>query len=239
MPDPWMPGLIHDPGKGAGYAVGTNAMYMGVDHDTGGTNSYEIVKNGRPDAPSTLANILLPKVGVPWQFCEIDAKVYHAGSSTYGDYNPKGPGIEVERLQGEPLSPDQIEWLGKINAWCASEWGLPDIHYWGPQFPWWGADFHGWVNHRDIHPNPDGLSEAEWDEIAAPPVPVPTIDLENLMEFTKNPHKTDEVWCLTANTRRHVGPKEWSRAQTPLYPGGPYKLLSLAAEEFDSYPEAG
>ncbi|HEY6564238.1 MAG TPA: hypothetical protein VIY86_07055 [Pirellulaceae bacterium] len=173
MPDPWMPGLIHDPGTGAGYNAGRNRMFMAVDHDTGGSNSYAICKNGRPGYDTGLCQILLPKVGIPWQFTEIDAICYHAGSAQYGDYNPYGPGFEVERFQGEELSPDQAHWLGRINAWCESEWGLPNVHYWGPRFPAWGANFHGHVNHRDIHPNPDGLSEPEWIRITAP-IPDPT-----------------------------------------------------------------
>lgn len=165
MPNPWMPGLRHDPGRSAGYNAGRNRMFMAVDHDTGGTNSYEICKWGRQGYNAGLCQILLPKIGVPWQFCEIDAICYHAGSSQYGDYNPYGPGYEVERLQGEGLSPDQIHWMGEINRWVASEWGLPNVHYWGPQFPPWGANFNGSVNHRDIHPNPDGLSLEEWNLI--------------------------------------------------------------------------
>jgi len=150
-------------------------MYMAVEHDTGGANSYNICKWGREGYNAGLCQILLPKVGTPWQFCEIDAICYHAGSSQYGDYNPFGPGFEVERFQGEPLSPDQAEWMGRIIKWLESEWGLPAVHYWGPQFPWWGADFHGHVNHRDIHPNPDGLSNDEWNRClgAAGPGPTP------------------------------------------------------------------
>jgi hypothetical protein len=142
-------------------------MFMAVDHDTGGTNSYEICKNGRPGYDTGLCQILLPKVGVPWQFTEIDAICYHAGSAAYGDYNPYGPGYEVERLQGEPLTDDQATWLGRINAWADAEWGLPNVHYWGPQYGPWQANFHGSVNHRDIHPNPDGLSPTEWASLGA------------------------------------------------------------------------
>jgi len=166
MPDPWMPGLRHDPGRSAGYNAGRNRMWMAVDHDTGGNNSYEICKWGRQGYNAGLCQVLFPKQGVPWQFCEIDALCYHAGSAQYGDYNPFGPGFEVERLQGEPLSDDQATWIGRVFAWCESEWRLPNIHYWGPQFGWWQANFHGHVNHRDIHPNPDGLSPAEWAQSA-------------------------------------------------------------------------
>jgi len=175
MPDPWMPGLRHDPGRSAGYNAGRNTMWMVVDHDTGGTNSYNVCKWGREGYRAGLCQILLPKVGVPWQFCEIDAICYHAGSTQYGNYNDDGPGLEVERLQGEALSVDQTAWLGRINAWLASEWGVPNYHYQGPRFGWWQADFHGHVNHRDIHPNLDGLSPPEWAAVtgnAPGPAPV-------------------------------------------------------------------
>jgi len=157
MPAPWMPGLLHHPGLNAGYRAGRNRMRMVVDHWTAGVNSYAICKD------RGLCQFLLPKVGVPWQFAEVDAKCWHAGSAAYGNYNGDGPGIEVERMGGhEPLTADQTHWLGRINAWLESEWGVPNVHYWGPRFPWQGADFHGHVNHAQIHPNDDGLSPEEW-----------------------------------------------------------------------------
>ena len=174
MPDPWMPGLRHDPGRGSGYKAGQNAMRMVVDHNTGGTNSYEICKWGRPGYRTGLCQILLPQVGVPWQFTEIDAVCYHAGSKPYGDYNDDGPGIEVERPSLDVvLSDDQVYWLGEIVWWLDDVWGIPPIHYWGPRFPPHQADFHGHVNHSDIHPNLDGLTREEWDQITTQVVPVP------------------------------------------------------------------
>jgi len=166
MPNPWMPGLRHDPGLNAGYRAGRNRMYMVVDHWTAGRNSYGICKD------RGLCQILLPKVGAPWQFSEIDAKCWHAGSAAYGDYNGHGPGLEVERLSGdEPLTHDQRSWLGRINAWMAAEWGVPNVHYWGPRFPWHGANFHGHVNHAQVHPNEDGVSPVEWASLGGPGPP--------------------------------------------------------------------
>jgi hypothetical protein len=166
-----MPGLRHDPGRGAGYPVGRCAMQFVVHHDTGGTNSYWVCKDGRPGYETGLCQILLPKVGVPWQFSEIDSVAYHCGSSADYDrdgdadnYNRTGPGLEVERLQGEPLSEDQAHWLGEIGRWLESEWDIPNVQYRG--VPLTDADnFHGHVNHRDLHPNPDGLSVAEWAQV--------------------------------------------------------------------------
>jgi hypothetical protein len=202
-----MPGLRHDPGQSAGYNAGSNRMWMVVDHDTGGVNSYNVCKNGRPGYDAGLCQILLPKVGIPWQFCEIDAICYHAGSAQYGNYNDDGPGFEVERLQGEPLSPDQTHWLGEINRWLAAEWGVPNVHYWGPQFPWRQADFHGHVNHRDIHPNPDGLSQAEWDAVTGSTGGNFTVgQMEDIAQWEKDTRKIilDTVGQWEQDTRAYV-----------------------------------
>lgn len=224
MPNPWMPGLRHDPGAAAHYALGTNSMWMMVDHWTAGVNSYGICKD------DGLCQILLPKVGVPWQFAEINAKCYHAGSKAYGDYNGAGPGLEVERFANDPLSPDQKLWLGRINAWCASEWGLSNVHYWGPRFPWHQASFHGSVNHRDVHPNDDGISREEWDSLTAPATPIKKDDDPMLYVF--NPSAPTEIWCLAGNTRRHVSPDEWLFA---AFVGT--KAIKVSAAWFNSYPE--
>lgn len=171
-----MPGLRHDPGKGANYAAGRNAMQFTVHHDTGGSNSYQICKDGRPGYTTGLCQILLPKVGAPWQFVPIDAVSYHCGSSAdydrdgdADDYNRTGSGLEVERRQSEALTEDQVRWLREIGRWLDAEWGIPNVQYRGPFGD--ADDFRGHVNHRDLHPNPDGLSEEEWDQIVAPAPP--------------------------------------------------------------------
>ncbi len=176
MPEPWMPGLRRDPGRSAGYPRGRTRMQWVKHHDTAGTNSYEICKWGREGYAAGLCQILLPKVGVPWQFCEIDALCYDSG-----DWNPWGPGIEVERLGAgqtfngavlavkQEATPDQTLWLGRINSWLEAEWGVPNVQYRGAQF---GAQgFKGHVSHFDIAYNPDGLTIAEWDAITATNTP--------------------------------------------------------------------
>jgi hypothetical protein len=172
MADAWMPGLNHDPGRSAGYNAGRCRMQFVVHHDTAGANSYNICKWGRPGYNAGLCQILLPKEGVPWQFCEIDALSYHAGSQAYGDFNPFGPGFEVERLgHQEALSPDQVRWLGEIHRWMAAEWGVPNVQYRGPQYG--ASGWHGHVNHSDLHPNPDGLTYPEWDTVTGASAPGP------------------------------------------------------------------
>jgi hypothetical protein len=145
-------------------------MQMPVWHWTAGRDSYNICKD------RGLCQFLLPKEGAPWQFAEVDAVCYHASSAVYGHYNDDGPGMEIERLNGDdPLSPDQVMWSGRIVDWLAGEWGVPATHYWGPRFPWHQADYHGHVNHAQLHANSDGLSREEWDLITAgaSPAPVP------------------------------------------------------------------
>jgi hypothetical protein len=227
MPQPWMPGLRHDPGLNANYRRGRNTMRMPVWHWTVGRDSYGICKN------QGLCHILLPKVGVPWQFAEIDALCFHAYHETYGKYNDDGPGMEEERFPDEPLTPDQILWSGRIVEWLDKEWGVPPVHYWGPRFAWNQANFHGHVNHADLHPNNDGVSQSEWVAIAAPAAPTPTKKDDDPMLYVFNPHASSEIWCFAGNSRRHVTPDEWAFVQ---FVGG--KAIKVSKAWFDSYPVA-
>jgi hypothetical protein len=142
-------------------------MRMPVWHWTVGHDSRALCRD------KGLCQFLYPKVGAPWQFAEVDAVCFHAGSAVYGNYNDAGPGHEVERFPDEELTPDQTLWIARTIEWEADEWGVPPVHYWGPRFPAHGANFHGHVNHSDIHPNPDGLSAEEW-KLVASPGPAPT-----------------------------------------------------------------
>lgn len=210
--DVWMPGLRHDPGTGAGYAVGRNRMEMVKQHFTAGTDSYNIVKNGVPGAPSTLAQILLPKVGEPWQFMEIDGLAYDSA-----EFNDDGPGVEVERLgigyfngylqDAEPLTPDQRFWLGRIIAWLHDEWGVPIALYDGPRFA--TAGWRGHVNHADLSDQrSDGLTRAEWSAVTAPiPTPIPKEeDMAKLV--TSDPNQGSDTILYTGMGWRQVVPGE-------------------------------
>lgn len=182
MPDLWLPGAVRDPGLNAGYRKGKNSMRMPVWHWTVGTDSRALCRD------QGLCNLLYPKVGAPFQFAEIDAFTFHAWSDAYGRYSGRGPGFEVERFPDEPLTDDQEHWIGQTIAWLHDEWDVPDVQYRGPRFPWHGADFHGHVNHRDLHPNPDGISEPEWDAVTvSPPAPVPVPSEGQKMELVVGP----------------------------------------------------
>lgn len=170
MPDVRIPGHQWDPGLNAGYRRGRNRMWMPVWHWTVGRDSRALCRD------RGLCQVLYPKVGAPWQFAEIDAICFHAGSAVYGDYNDDGPGFEVERFPDEPLTPDQVFWIGHDIAWLEREWGVPATHYWGPRFPPHQADYHGHVNHAQLHSNNDGLSREEWDLVTAgTPAPAPPL----------------------------------------------------------------
>jgi hypothetical protein len=182
MPDVWMPGLIHDPGSGAGYNVGRNQMRLVCVHFTAGVNSYELVKNGNAKAPSTLAQFLLPKMGVPWQFTEVDALCYDSPPNT------DGPGIEFERMgYHEPLTSDQLEWGGRIFQWLHDEWGVPLVHYDGPKVQGTIPGFHGFANHGDLDRNrSDGVTPEEWDALIGGDMAIPDEQMQILGQWMQD-----------------------------------------------------
>lgn len=202
----WLPGARHDPGRSAGYPRGRVQMLWLKHHDTAGTNSYEVCRWGRPGYAAGLCTWLLPKIGTAWQFCEIDSLCFDSG-----DWNQWGPSIEVERFQGEGLTPDQTFWLGRIGVF-AGEHGIPNVQYRGPQF---GAQgFHGHVNHRDIAHNPDGLSPAEWDAVVATSVPEPetiTGEEEDTMLIIKRGTNEAAIICASHRPRKIASVNDYQR----------------------------
>ncbi len=210
MPDVWMPGLIKDPGRSAGYNGGETSMTQWIKHhDTAGTDSYNVCKWGRPGYNVSLCQILIPKVGVPWQFCEINAICADSG-----DWNGWGPGIEVERLgasqtengEKEPLTSDQIHWLAEINLWLQSEWGMPNVMYDGPKFG--ATGFQGHVSHFDIAFNPDGLTVSEWIIVTA----------TGGSDVVKPPQKKrKETHMLVVGNQIEAGRPDAGRVLTVLY----------------------
>jgi hypothetical protein len=175
MPDKWLPGATHDPGRNAGYNSGFNSLQLAVAHFTVGSDSRGIARQG-------FFHFLVHqdefREGGCTQYAEIDAVTWHAGgSSGMPDANDRGPGIEFERMvtgppgpdgisEAEPLTPNQIRWGQRIAKFCA-EWGIPAVLYDGPRY---GArDWHGWVNHHDLDKDrSDGLTIAEWNLIISP-----------------------------------------------------------------------
>lgn len=115
-------------------------------------------------------------------YAETPAITWHAA-----EYNPYGPGIEFERLvtgglndeglsEAEPLTDNQIDWGQRIVAHLA-EWGIPVVMYDGPRFH--AGGWAGWVNHQALDSQrSDGLTRAEWQQIAGGSAPTPDDDQE-------------------------------------------------------------
>jgi hypothetical protein len=146
----WLDGATRTPGFNAGYTNGKTLMQFVVEHFTVGRNSHGIGLDG-------YFNMLIPKVGPPFQYAEWDAYTFHAGP-----WNRYGPGIEFERLGwDEPLTEDQLFWGGCAAVQLHEDWGIPLDHYQGPRFG--AANYQGFVDHGDLDPmRSDGVSHADW-----------------------------------------------------------------------------
>lgn len=188
MPDVWLPGVHIDPGVNAGYNAGRSSMTRAVAHYTVGNDSRG---TGRAGYCHWVVHKDASREGGCTQYAEIDAVTWHGANAG----NPYGPGIEWERMttggtndeglsNADPLTPNQIEWGGRIVAFCA-EWGILDLLYGGPRYggdvmP--GGNWCGWVNHHDIDDQrTDGLLRAEWDLIAAGGAVEPALQEEDTM----------------------------------------------------------
>ena len=234
-----MPGCPQDPGVYHG-PLNPQAIVLHRTYGAWG-GDYSVGKQG-------IFQFLLGKDEGNWvQFAPTEIVQYHCNGANFRAF-----GIEIEGTNEDALTDWQLARLGDILRWANTEHGIPLVYQdpavTPPASIWVNqSNFTGVISHVSVQTD-DG-SQQHTDEIdlatfnravaADSPVPAPTPILipEDLMEFTKNPYAKDEVWCLAANTRRHVSPAEWKRAQTPYYPGGPYHLLDLTAEEFDTYPD--
>lgn len=184
MPPEVLPGARWTPGRLAGYARGATRMQINIDHCTAGHNSFNIGLDG-------YFNILLPKVGAPYQFAETNALTWHAAHM-----NPYGPGVEIERMSAgsmwrwglsgwETLTEDQAYWLRAWHEHCL-EWGIPAEHFIGPRFEWQG--FRGNANHGDVdNQRSDGITDlrlgeatAEWQATAPGTIIKPTEPVKQL-----------------------------------------------------------
>lgn len=66
------------------------------------------------------------------------------------------------------------------------------------------------------------------------PIPQPSEEDES-MYFMLNPHAPAEVWCVSGNSRRHVGGDEWAFLSGPY--GGSHKAVPATPAWFDSIYE--
>lgn len=193
----WFPGATRDPGRNAGYRRGRSRMQLGVLHFTVGTDSRALIRD------QGLAQFLLPKVGAPFQFAEADAVCSHAC-----EWNTAGPGLEFERLSwGEPLTPDQVFWGGRIIAWLRDTYGIPLAFHGGARLPI-GDGFRGFANHgslvhRACDQHTDGVTADDFsrmvagDKGAAPMAFLTTVE-------GGGPRGPGAVYCVQGNLISHV-----------------------------------
>lgn len=157
MPDPWLPGAIRDPGLNANYRRGRSIAQVDRAHETVGRDSRALIRD------RGLAQFLLPKIGPAIQFGPDDA--VHSDACEWATL---GCGIELERFPGEPATPDQIEWAGRILRWRHEQRGIP-LDHWAKErgrlplgSPWRGTADHGGLVHRKCDQHTDGWSDAEY-----------------------------------------------------------------------------
>jgi hypothetical protein len=190
MPDTWLPGAHHDPGKNAGYNWGRSTMQRTIAHFTVGNDSRSGGRNG-------YFNFLVHKDASRengcTQYAEVDAQTWHAA----GQGNPYGPSVEFERMttggynneglaNADDLTVNQVAWGQRLIAFMA-EWGIP-VQLWDGEryaseiMP--GGGYDGWVNHHDIdQQRGDGLLRQEWNLMAgAVSPPKPSVDTEGYEE---------------------------------------------------------
>lgn len=156
----WYAEATHDPGLNAGYRRGRTLNSYDVAHETVGRDSRVLIRD------RGLAAWLFPKQGPPFQFAEANAITSHAC-----EHNSAGCGYEVERFPGEPMTPDQTYWLGRVTRWRLGRYGVPLLHHWqgdgrlpiGTGFR--GVADHGGLVHHACDQHTDGWSPQEWAAI--------------------------------------------------------------------------
>ena len=159
------------PGRMAGYARGRNALRACVLHYTVGIDSAGIGKRG-------FFNWLVRRNGEVVQFAPADALTWHAG-----EWNPDGPGIELEYLErvdgpkpANIVTPQQTASAGKLIRWLHTTTAIPLTFYDGP--PRIRRGYRGWLTHRSLvqaQPHTDFITAAQWSAmIGGGPAAAPT-----------------------------------------------------------------
>lgn len=157
MPEVWFPGAtVHD-GFQMGYTNGRSQMRTVVCHFTVGRDSDSIGRRG-------YFNWLVRRDGEVIQYAEADALTWHAG-----DWNPYGPGIEVEFLPGyddQIFTVEALASTGRLVRWLNSEWGFPLDYYDGDRrTPIWD----GFIAHRSLFggDHTDWWPREDWDQMVS------------------------------------------------------------------------
>lgn len=157
--DGWIDGLVHLPGRNAGYRAGRIRLRTPIRHETVGTNSRQIGING-------YFQFLLPKEGPAEQYCEWDAIAWHAC-----EWNLWGFGLECERFPGEPMTANQVWWAAYIILAVQEHTGQALTLDWidyaipNPASGPVGYANHGALLIRACDPHSDGWTFDEWQQI--------------------------------------------------------------------------
>ena len=142
------PSAVWRPGVNAGYRAGRASMTTAVCHTTVGRNSLPIMDRG-------YFNFLVARDGTIYQGAEADAITWHAGN-----WNPRGPGIEVEYLDEDTIfTPEAYAATAGLVEWLIGL-GIPDDFYDGPRV----ATHRGFITHRSLIQTGDAHSDY-WPEL--------------------------------------------------------------------------
>lgn len=184
------------PGAAAGYRWGRTPLLSCVAHYTVGRDSAGIGLRG-------IFHFLVRRNGEIVQFCEADAKAFHAGDP----YNSRGPGIEVEYLPGvddEMFTGVQLDACGDLVRWLGGL-GIPLAYYDDPANR--VGDWNGFISHRSITSNADFHSDyweqADWARMVSPaPPPVK----EDTMRLIKVKETGEWVLVTPFGAERGISP---------------------------------
>jgi hypothetical protein len=177
------PGAVWRPGVNAGYRAGRSTMFTAVCH-------YTVGRDSRPIGDRGYFNFLVSRDGTVTQFAEADAVTWHAGN-----WNGRGPGIEVEYLPGvddEVFTDAARDACGELVRWLGST--IPLDYYDAARINTW----HGFIAHGSLIQSGDSHTDSwprsDWDQMVgtAPPVK------DDTMRLFHDP-ATDLWWLATSN----------------------------------------
>ena len=210
----WMPGATIRYGARSGYDRGHSAMHSAVCHYTVGRDSTSIGDQG-------YFNFLVRRSGEVVQFAPVDAVTWHAG-----DWNTRGPGIEVEFLESYDgpapqniFTGPQLAATGRVVNFIAGE-GVPLRFYDGGRVTGWD----GFITHRSLIQTADWhydywTADQFWTAVGGGPAAPPKPSGSTQGMFVREP-ASGAIILLSPGRAEHVGDPE--RISRLRFVGVPY-----------------